>query len=131
MSDERLELVRRAIEAFNERDVDAMRELVAGEFEYDWSRSIGPMRGVYRGEEGFLGFVDDQWTAFDEVTAVPRDLIPVGDHVLAAITIHGRGRGGVTVSANSFQLFTFEESRLAKLTLFQDREEALAAARAE
>jgi ketosteroid isomerase-like protein len=130
VSESRLDLVRRAITAFNERDVEGMRALGGDDFEYDWTRSIGLNRGVYRGEEGFLDFIDDQWATFSEVRVEVRELLPLGDHVLATMTTHGRGREGVAVRANSFQLFSFEGDRLVRLTLFQDRDEAIEAARA-
>jgi ketosteroid isomerase-like protein len=128
VSDANVELARRAIEAFNAHDLDAMRALASEDFEYDWTRSIGPQRGVYRGQDGFLEFAEDQWSMFDEVRLEVHELIPCGDHVVVRSTTHGRGRGGVPVSANSAQLYTFDESRLVRITLYQDRDEALAAA---
>ena len=56
------------------------------------------------------------------------EYIPRGNHVIITTTMHGRGRQGVPVSANSAHLYTFEDGRLVRITLFQEREEALAAA---
>jgi ketosteroid isomerase-like protein len=120
--------VRRAIEAFNRRDVEAMIELAGDNFEHDWSRSMGPASGIYHGPEGFIDFVQDQWSMFDEVRLEAHELIPRGPHVVATTTVHGRGRDGISVSANSASLYTFEEGRLVRITLYQNREEALAAA---
>jgi ketosteroid isomerase-like protein len=124
-----IELVRKAIDAFNRRDTDAMIALAPAEgFEYDWTRSIAPNRGIYRGIEGMKEFVEDQWSAFDEVRIEPDEYLARGRHVVVPATVHGRGREGVAVSANSAQLFTFENGRLMRITLYQGREEALAAA---
>jgi ketosteroid isomerase-like protein len=128
---ENIEKVRRAIDAFNRRDVEAMVTLAGDMFEYDWSRSRGPNRGIYRGVEGFMEFVRDQWSMFDEVTLEAHEFIPRGPHVVITSTTHGRGRQGIPVSANSAMLYTFEEGRLVRVTLFQEREEALAAAARE
>ena len=49
-----VEVARQAIDAFNRRDVDAMRALGDEDFVYDWSRSKGPIQGVYRGPDGFM-----------------------------------------------------------------------------
>ena len=124
-----VELVREAIEAFNQGDMEAMLRVgYAEEFEYDWSRSMGPNRGIYRGIEGFMEFVHDQWSTFDEVKLEAHEFIPRGDHVVVTTTTHGRGRQGIPVTAKSAHLYTFENGRLVRITLFQDREGALAAA---
>jgi ketosteroid isomerase-like protein len=123
-----VETVRKAIEAFNRRDVAAMTELAGDDFEYDWSRSMGPNAGVFKGPEGFFEFAQDQWSIFDEVRLEVHELIPRGPAVVASTTTHGRGRDGIAVSANSASLYTFESGRLVRITLYQDREEAVAAA---
>ena len=99
-----------------------------GRFEYDWSRSLGPNRGIYRGVEAFMEFINDQWSTFESVTLEAHDFIPRGNHVVVPTTTHGRGRQGVSVTAKSAQLYTFDNGRLVRVTLYQDREEALAAA---
>jgi ketosteroid isomerase-like protein len=128
-SESNVEAVRRAIDAFNRGDVEAMLELGdAKDFEYDWSRSLGPNSGVYRGMEGFMEFVSDQWSTFDDVRLEAHEFISRGGHVVVTTTVHTRGREGIPVSANSVHLYTFEDGRLVRITLYQEREEALAAA---
>jgi ketosteroid isomerase-like protein len=123
-----LEAVRAAIDAFNRRDVEAMRTLGGDDFEYDWSRSMGPNQGIYRGADGFMEFAHEQWDMFSEMHIEPQELIPQGNHVVVPLTVRARGRGDITVSANSAMLYTFEDGRLVRITLYQDRAEALAAA---
>ena len=86
-----METVRTAIDAFNRGDMEAMLKIgYAEEFEYDWSRSMGPNRGIYRGVEGFMEFVNDQWSTFESVTLEAHDFIPRGNHVVVPTTTHGR-----------------------------------------
>ena len=122
-----LETVRAAVDAFNRRDVEAMRALGGDDFVYDWSRSMAPNRGIYRGPEGFIEFAEEQWDMFSELQIEPQELIPRGDHVVVPITVRARGREDIPVSANSAMLYTFEGGRLVRITLYQSREEALAA----
>lgn len=124
----KLEFVRRAMDAFNRGDLDAMLELAGEDFEYDWTRSRGPNAGIYRGPEGFKEFVSEQWSMFDDFRVEAHELIPCGDHVIVPTTVHARGRDDVPVSASSVHLYTFKTGRLVRITLYQERAEALAAA---
>ena len=47
MSQENVEIVRAALDAYNRGDLEAMLKHAAPDCELDWSRSIGPQRGVY------------------------------------------------------------------------------------
>jgi ketosteroid isomerase-like protein len=123
-----IEMVRKAIDAFNRHDTEAILAMGSEDFVYDWTRSIAPNRGIYRGLDGIVEFVEDQWSAFEEIRIEPSEFLARGCHVVVPATVHGRGRGGVAVSANSAQLFTFEDGRLMRITLYQGRDEALAAA---
>ena len=130
MTDEsRIELARRAIDAFNGRNAEAIIEL--GVLEYDWSGSIAPYKGVYQGAEGIREFVDDQWGMFQELRVEPEEFLARGRHVVVPIIVRGRARGGLPVRATAAQRYTFENGRPARVTLHQDRDEALEAAGAE
>jgi len=48
MSETDVEILRSAFNAFNRGDVDAVLEHLAPDVELDWSRAVGPQRGVYR-----------------------------------------------------------------------------------
>ena len=49
MSEENVEIVRRGIEAFNGQELEASLALWSTDAEVGWSRSNGPLKGVYRG----------------------------------------------------------------------------------
>jgi len=49
MSQENVEVVRRSIDAFNRRDLDAYLEDHAPDVVMDWSQSQGVHAGIYRG----------------------------------------------------------------------------------
>jgi ketosteroid isomerase-like protein len=51
MSQENVEVVKRAIDALNRRDTEARRTFLAPDVELDWSESRGPASGIYRGYE--------------------------------------------------------------------------------
>jgi ketosteroid isomerase-like protein len=51
MSQENVEIVRAAIDAYNRGGWEAALKDAAPDFELDWSRAIGPLRGVYGREQ--------------------------------------------------------------------------------
>jgi ketosteroid isomerase-like protein len=127
MSKENVEIVRRAIDAFNHRDVDEMVREWDTEIEVDWSRSRGPEAGIYRGQAAALGL----WTAFfemfDRATVSPDEFIECREHVVVPNRTHFRGRDHVSVDAQSAVVATVRNGRIVKWRLYQERAEALEA----
>ena len=125
-----VELVRRATELFNAREIDRALELVPDGIVMDWSNSIGPLKGVYRGRQE----VTRLWSAFldawDSVRWDPEEIIEVDDsHLVVVNHVEMRGRGsGVDIDATGVQLWTFEGGEPQRIKLFQSKEEALEAA---
>jgi ketosteroid isomerase-like protein len=129
MSQRNVEIVRQAHEAFNQRDVDALAELAEPDWVMDWSRSIGPQRGVYRGRAGaeeWLAAISD---AFESVEILPLGYLEAGDRIVTPTRVKGRGRGsGVVVDAEGVTLWELERGKVISLTLYGSRQEALEAA---
>ena len=58
MSEENVEIVRAAYDAYNRGDLDAALKDAAPECELDWTRAVGPQRGLYRLDQMRAFFVD-------------------------------------------------------------------------
>ena len=128
MSKENVEIVRKAIEAWNRRDVAAARVLWRSDAEVDWSRSLGPFKGVYRGRGESQSFQDDFWSTFEKVELEPHGFTEAGSDVVVPTTAHLRGREGIEVVARSTLVYTVEKGQITRLQMFQERAEALEAA---
>jgi ketosteroid isomerase-like protein len=128
MSRENVEIVRKAIEASNRRDVPMARALWHTEAEVDWSRSRGPLKGVYRGREEVETFQDEFWSMFEKVELEAHGFMQAGSDVVVPNTAHLRGRDGMEVSARSAFVYTVEDGRITRLQMFQEPDEALEAA---
>src|SRR5215204_6393658 len=61
MSQENVEIVRLAYAAFSERNLDALAELTDPNWVFDFSRSIGLEKGVYRGYEQWFDSQPPVW----------------------------------------------------------------------
>jgi ketosteroid isomerase-like protein len=88
--------------AFSRRDEAALLAPIAPEFVADWSRSIGPIHGVYDGRVGLLEMCHSFWELWEESAMKPQDFIESGDaEVIVPIRTYGRGRNGIEVEARS------------------------------
>jgi ketosteroid isomerase-like protein len=128
VSEENVETVQRHIEGWNRRDLKAWLASYHPEAEIDWSRSRGPLKGVYRGHGEHEAFWGEFWSTFQDIQLETHGLIEAGSEVVFSNTAHLRGREGIEVSARSTQVFTVENGQISRLRLFQDPAEALEAA---
>jgi ketosteroid isomerase-like protein len=128
MSQENVEVVRRMhVEAWNRRDLRTWLAAFRSDAEIDWSRSRGPLKGVYRGRGEIEIFWDAFWSTFEDVQLETHDLTEVGSEVVVPNTAHIRGRQGIEVVARSTFVFTVENGQITRLRMFQERAEALEA----
>src|SRR3954470_18306529 len=130
MSQENVEIVRVTIDLFNAGQIDQALERVSDEFEMDWSNSLGPLKGIYRGRQRVLELWDSFLDAWETVRWEPQEIIDVdGTHVLVINHLQMRGReSGVEVDATGAHLWTITAGKGRRIKLFQTKDEALEAA---
>jgi len=127
MSQEDVEVARRSLEAVKRGDFEAALQDAAPDFEYDLSRAVGPWRGVY-GRDGALSMIRDIVESWEWVRVEPHERIEVGEHVVTPWTMRGAGRDGIEVEARFTWLTTIRDGLIVRISLHQEREEALEAA---
>jgi ketosteroid isomerase-like protein len=129
MSEENVELVRRAHEALNRGDVDGALTDVDRDVETDWSQSRsaegGMIEDVIRGREALRARLHD---AFDhwKISWDQREYLEVSDdRVLSIASVRFRGRDGIELGDRGAQLWTFADGRVVQLRFFPSKERAL------
>ena len=129
MSQENVEIVRRAFGALNRRDVEAFLESTDPNVIQDWSRAVGPQRGIYHGRDEVVRFLRSWWDAFDESVIVVDELIDAGDQVVAVFHGRQRGRtsGAIVEGRGSVLVWNLRDGKVVSSTLYQRREDALEA----
>lgn len=130
MSLENVEIVRRIYEAADRRDVATVFSLYDPKVELDPShvQVVGIGVGVYRGHDGLRNFFREWHEAWDEIEYDYDELIDAGEHVVAVVRRHGRGRAsGVEVEWPVALVWTVREGKVVRLAWFPTREEALEA----
>ena len=131
MSQENVELQRRAFDAYNRRDVDGLLETLAPEVEWYSALmvSLGGKAAVFRGHEGIrelfrqLDEVLDKWHAeFPEIQDLGDRTVAIG-HIRTC----GRGSGAETESPIA-SVTDYENGKATRVRTYLDPKEALEAA---
>jgi ketosteroid isomerase-like protein len=128
VADPRAELIEAFYDAGARGDIDAGWEMVAPDVVFDWSRSRGPQKGVYRGRKEARRFLDTIEDAWSDIAWFTEELISCDRGVIRVGGLRAKGRSsGVEIEATGAQLIEVEEGRISRITLYQSKEEALGA----
>ena len=128
MSEENVEIMRVAMEAFNRRDGERFGGLLASDAQ------IVPVRAalegtVYRGPDAaaqYCAAVDETW---DDLRWEVEEIRDSDDCVLALGRIRGRGRGsGADIDARAGWVARFREGLITNFHTYADRAAAIEAA---
>jgi ketosteroid isomerase-like protein len=130
MSEEKVELVRRSVDAFNRADLDGVLGCFAPDAVVDWSNSLGFDAEVFRGRGEIRASMERFRTAFDDIRLeLIGDPVEVEDGLVVMENVaYLRGRDGIEVRARSAWLIRIRDGEQTSLTLYQTKEEALEAA---
>jgi ketosteroid isomerase-like protein len=128
VSEERIALVRAAVDSLNRGDWDGALQNAAPDVEYDLSRTMSPLRGVYRGIDEVRRVAAEFYGPWEGVRYEAHELIAAGEHVVMPYTSYFRGPQGIEVEAHATWVWTIRDGVLARLCLYQRRDEALEAA---
>jgi ketosteroid isomerase-like protein len=116
----RADIVRRAHDALNRGDADALAALCVPDFRLDMSdRVFNPE--VYSGAAGIRRFVDEVREVWDTFTWDLIDTEEAGDIIVSMVHSVGRGReSGVEIDRESAMLWQIPDDRLLALTFYRD-----------
>ena len=126
MSQENVEIVKAIIDAYNREDWDTFFKDMAPDFELDFSRAVGPWRGVYGLDQirRVLGEFRETW---ESTRMEPHEFIEAGDLVVVPLTGHVKGRGGIEVVSRAASVWTIRNGAIERISMYQEKEEALEA----
>jgi ketosteroid isomerase-like protein len=130
MSEENVNIVRRAVELFNDQGFEAFgdSELVTDDFEFH-EPPEQPAPRVARGREEARQLGVEFDAAWEEHRSEPHEIRAVGaDRVLLVTTEHFKGRDGIEVEAPFAAVFTLRDGKLFRWQAFWDKQKALATA---
>ncbi len=123
-----MEAYKRAVDASNRRDLDALLKEFDPEVEW-YPQVVGLGSDVYRGAEGIRELFADLEETIPDVFFEVSEIRDLGDRLLAIgrIRAHGSESGAPTEVPYS-QLVHFKDGKVTVLRTFLDHKEALEAA---
>ena len=124
MSQENVEIVKAFLDAYNREDWDAMFKDAAPGFEVDFSRAVGPWRGVF-GLDRILRVLVEYRETWESARVEPHEFIEAGDLVVVPGTQHVKGRGGIEVVVSATFVWTIRNGAIERVTMYQDPQDAL------
>lgn len=127
MSRENVEVVRAAIEAFNNGDVDAVLGLATDDVDVRPPSHL--LDGVvFRGHEGTRAWMERAAEIWREIEGSAQLLATAGEHVVMGIDIRSIGHdSGVPVDHRYIYVYTLREGKIAAAIAYPSEAEALKA----
>jgi ketosteroid isomerase-like protein len=126
--DERIELLRRAYQTFNDGDVDYA--LFHPELRIVQTSSLVGTAGTFQGHDGLRRSTEELLQGFEEVRFEPEDYRELGDgRMLVQCRFVGRGaRSGIQLDSEVWHIWSFRDGLLSHMEIYPSRRKALAAA---
>jgi ketosteroid isomerase-like protein len=127
MSEENVEIVRRAHEALNAGNIDELVSLCHQDFRLDMSdRVLNP--ATYQGHGGIRRFYSEVLEVWERYVWEPEEVRDEGDVVVALLRTTGRGRGsGVEIERKTAMIWTVRAGKALGLRFYREPERALEA----
>jgi ketosteroid isomerase-like protein len=128
MSEENVEIVRRAWEAWERRDIEAMFALLDPAIVWEMHGGAIELRGLYHGHEG-VGQLFQQWLESfetDSYEAHAETFIDAGDNVVVGWRARARGKtSGAEVEMYRWHAYRISNGRVIRIDVFENKDEAL------
>jgi ketosteroid isomerase-like protein len=130
MSEENVEIVRRAVAEFNALGFDGVgtSELITDDFEFH-EPPEQPAPRVARGREEVRRLAGEFDAAWEEHQSEPEEIRAVdGDRVLLLTVERFKGRDGIELETPLASIFTLRDGKIVRWQAFWERQKALEAA---
>jgi len=127
MSEENVEIVRRAIAAYS--GTGEIREDLFDPEIRVWESQELPGELAGKGYDNLVRASENLLDSFEELSIEPERVFDLGERILVFVIVRGKGKGsGVPVDVRLAYLMTLRQGKVIEWGLFGDRDKALEAA---
>jgi ketosteroid isomerase-like protein len=132
MSEENVEVVRRALAALDRGDVEQMLSMVQPDFEVRVAPELSAEPDTYRGSEGVRRYFDSFREAFEQIRFEVEQLTDAGDAVVVNMRMRAIGKATkIAVEQRNAGVWTVTDGKVAQVETYARLDEALRAAGVE
>ena len=129
MSQTNVELVKRYVEAWNERDYDVLAALVHDDMEFHGLVEQADRPRVTRSFEEYRRRTELADADLEQFRVGPLELVGAGERVAMMFEMAGTGRQSrVSIRFTQAAVVTIRDGRIARIEICESRQEALEAA---
>jgi ketosteroid isomerase-like protein len=126
--EEKVEIVRRLIEAWDRGDYSAALDLIDPDIEVNVAYRAD-LDGTYRGHAGLTEMMGAFWAEFEGPRIEIEEAERAGGAVVVGVRFYGRGkRSGVEIDAPAWHAWRLRGGKAVRWQLFRTKQEALEAA---
>src|SRR5262249_2950929 len=128
MSQQNVELVREAFDAFNACDIDQLLDHTHANLEFV-SHFTGVEGGVYHGPPGLRSYFVDLAHQWSDFVRLPEEFIDAGEAVVAVYRVRALGRASrVKLDEQFATVFMVHSGKITGIQTYRHRRQALEAA---
>jgi ketosteroid isomerase-like protein len=122
-------IVKRALEAFADRDLRSSLELADPEIELIVPGTASFAQGgrSYKGLDGLVRYVHDVGRVWDELEVIPQQYDELGDSVMVTGRLRARREGSFLIDEPAHWVFEFLNGKIVRACAYTDRDAALTA----
>jgi ketosteroid isomerase-like protein len=127
MSQENVEIVRRAYDAWDRGDMDAMLATLHPALVYVTSGVFPGLDPAYHGHDGFRRFWRDFRGTWESLSIAVDELRDCGERILGLLEFNARGRDGLEVQRQAANVWTLQDGLAVRIENHGDWARALEA----
>jgi ketosteroid isomerase-like protein len=128
MSQENVEIVREALEAFNSGELAQILALTHPRFVAEVPPEVSAEPDVYRGEDGIRRYLSSFQDVMEDIGFAAERFWDAGDSIVVALRLTARGREtAIAVEQRTTGVWTVRDGKVIRIRAYATRAEALAA----
>lgn len=122
-----IEIIERAVAAFNEEGIDGALHYIGPDFEVTTPPELASEPDTYRGHEGARRWFDSFDEVMDEIRWDARNFREVEGRVVVEFTLHAKGKtSGLNFGQDAVMVWELRDGKAIRVSLYTTVEAALA-----